>query len=175
MEAQTVITHALNQGGVVSERRAYAAYAAPLSALARSVRDAAFATWGAAQRLTTVTAPLVRGTRAMGGGLVPLRNAGELYREGRVPSRVRPSGVSLVKRGDREPVDTELCVPYGDGTAPALRVNLARTSCDWCEGSVPARFVALSRTSEGAWVERFCGHHAFVYGSFRPVGFVESV
>lgn len=89
----------------------------------------------------------------------------------------RPSGVSLRKSGDRAgfDADVELCAPYGDGSAPAMRVNLARTSCDWCEGEVPAFFSAVSVTGDGVWIERFCGHHALRFGSFRPVGFVESV
>lgn len=92
-------------------------------------------------------------------------------------SELSPVGVSLRKSDDRAgfDADVELCAPYGDGSAPAMRVNLARTSCDWCEGAVPALYNAFSVSSGGAWVERFCGHHAFRFGSFRPVGFVESV
>lgn len=86
-----------------------------------------------------------------------------------------PVGVSLAKAGDPVRGNVELCAPYGDGTAPPMRVNLARTACDWCEGDVPAFYTAVSVTAEGAWVERFCRHHALRYGRFAPVGFVETV
>lgn len=36
--------------------------------------SATFARWGAAQDLTRATRPLVKGTRSLGGGLIPLAN-----------------------------------------------------------------------------------------------------
>lgn len=51
---------------IISERRAYAAFRA-----SNSTPD--FERWGAAQDVTSTTAPLVRGSRSLGGGLVPLR------------------------------------------------------------------------------------------------------
>ncbi|MET7984593.1 hypothetical protein [Streptomyces sp. NPDC005281] len=52
---------------VVSTRREYAAF--------RQSNDSEdFARWGRAQRLTFATEPLVRGTRSLGGGLIPMRN-----------------------------------------------------------------------------------------------------
>lgn len=57
---------------IISERHAYAAF-----------RDSSttpdFRRWGASQDLRNRTAPRVRGTRSMGGGLLPLRNAWHLY------------------------------------------------------------------------------------------------
>lgn len=56
---------------VVSARRAYVAFRSSNS-------SADFTAWGSAQRLTFASSPLVRGTRSMGGGLIPLRNARHL-------------------------------------------------------------------------------------------------
>jgi len=50
---------------VISERLAYkASFKSP----------AGYNLWAASQQLTTATEPRVRNTRAMGGGLVPLRH-----------------------------------------------------------------------------------------------------
>jgi hypothetical protein len=54
---------------VISERREYATYR-------KSVNGSKeFAQWGASQQLTTATAPRVRGTRSLGGGLLMVRYA----------------------------------------------------------------------------------------------------
>lgn len=57
---------------VVSERSAYRTYRDSNS------DSAAFAKWGAAYDLTRATQPLVRGTRSLGGGLVPVWNLSPL-------------------------------------------------------------------------------------------------
>lgn len=36
--------------------------------------------WAAASQLRRMTHPLIRGTRSLGGGLIPLRNGAHLYR-----------------------------------------------------------------------------------------------
>jgi hypothetical protein len=52
---------------VISSSKAYAAF--------RQSNDSGeFTHWGAANEVTRRTNPLVRGTRSLGGGLIPARN-----------------------------------------------------------------------------------------------------
>lgn len=103
---------------IIISRHAYADFS---SATDDATRDAAFDRWGAAQDLTRATQPLVRGTRSMGGGLIPLRNARDII-DARVPDAVAPlpqgdadwlatpcvlvTGVTLVKATDATPAHT---------------------------------------------------------------------
>ncbi|MFF3416788.1 hypothetical protein ACFYW9_19125 [Streptomyces sp. NPDC002698] len=52
---------------VINDRKAYAAFR-------ESNTDEDFARWGAEAELTRRTQPMVRGTVAMGGGLIPAKN-----------------------------------------------------------------------------------------------------
>ncbi|MGW2710756.1 hypothetical protein ACWC4J_17450 [Streptomyces sp. NPDC001356] len=58
---------------VISNGKAYAAFR-------QSNSNEDFDRWGAAAEVTRRTNPLVRNTRSMGGGLIPLKNAYHLYR-----------------------------------------------------------------------------------------------
>lgn len=66
---------------IIASRHAYVAFT---SATDNAARDHAFDVWGASQDLTRATQPLVRGTRSMGGGLLPLCNARDVI-NARVP------------------------------------------------------------------------------------------
>jgi hypothetical protein len=52
---------------VINDRKAYAAFR-------HSNSNEDFDRWGAAAELTRRTNPLVRGTRSLGGGLIPAKN-----------------------------------------------------------------------------------------------------
>ncbi len=52
---------------IISARHRYADFRA-----SNTTED--FERWGASNRLTAATNPLVRGTRSLGGGMIPLKN-----------------------------------------------------------------------------------------------------
>lgn len=161
---------------VISSSHAYAAFCAPY--VDATTRSDAFGQWGAAQGITRATSPMVRGTRSMGGGLIPLRNARHII-DARVPDAVAPlpqgdvewlaapsvlaQGVSLGKATDAAPAHT-LCADILSGHGCAHVAVMDESGVQAGCSATPVRTPVLSafeRRSDGLEINDLNGLASF--------------